>query len=319
MCGSPPRRKRSNPFTVSPNIRNSSIGEGLPGRALERGKPVWISDLSADKGFPRLGVGWACGLRSAVSFPVLSGASVVAVLEFFDTVIREPSEGISDMMRQIGSQLGRVIERQQAADALRAQTQELIAARDRAQAADRAKSAFLANMSHELRTPLNAVIGFSELMQMQTAGPLGERYIEYAGDIHRSGVHLKNVINDILDLSKSAVGALQLREADVSLPTIVRACQRSMLTLAEAGQVMLEIDIMADFPVLVADETRLQQAILNLLSNAVKFTPPGGKVTLTASVRADGAVLIEIRDSGIGMSTEDIAVAMEPFRRSTAL
>jgi signal transduction histidine kinase len=291
------------------------IGEGLPGRALDRGTPVWIGDLSEDKGFPRLGVGWACGLRSAVSFPVFSGARIVAVLEFFDTVIREPSESISDMMRQIGTQLGRVIERQQAADALRAQTVELTAARDRAQAADRAKSAFLANMSHELRTPLNAVIGFSELMQMQTAGPLSERYIEYAGDIHRSGVHLKNVINDILDLSKSAVGALQLREDEVSLPNIVRACQRSMLTLAEAGQVMLETTVASDFPPLLADETRLQQIILNLLSNGVKFTPPGGKVTLTASLQADGGVLVEVRDSGIGMSAEDIAVAMEPFRQ----
>lgn len=292
-----------------------AVGQGLPGRAYQSARPIWISDLAEDHNFPRLGVGLACGLRSAVAFPVLSGKTVVAVLEFFDTESRACSESLLDMLAQVGTQLGRVIERQEAEKALRIRAEELTKALDQAEAADRAKSAFLAAMSHELRTPLNAIIGFSEVMQHEIAGALNERYKEYAGDIHRSGIHLKNVINDILDLSKVVVGALTLREAPVALSSLVENCTRIISPMATTGQVTLTCTLAPDLPVLQADETRLQQTILNLLSNAVKFTHPLGEVGLDIAREHDGGVAIAITDTGIGMSQEDIVIALEPFRQ----
>ncbi|HXS06867.1 MAG TPA: GAF domain-containing sensor histidine kinase [Rhizomicrobium sp.] len=287
---------------------------GLPGRAQQAGKPMWIADLASDNNFPRLGVAQACGLRSAVAFPVLCGAEVVAVLEFFGTEPREPDPGMLDLMAQVGTQLGRVIERQRAEESLRAQTVALAKARDEAKDADRAKSSFLANMSHELRTPLNAIIGFSQMMQYEVAGPLNEKYRSYADDIQRSGIHLNDVVNGILDLSKIEVGALELRETPVFIPDITDACMRLVRPLADSAQVHLASEIAPDLPVLSADEIRLKQAVLNVLSNAVKFTTAGGRVTLGARVLGKELV-ITVADTGIGMRPEDVAVALQPFRQ----
>ncbi len=287
---------------------------GLPGRAQETGKPIWIDDLAADDNFPRSGIAQACGLRSAVAFPVLCGQDVVAVLEFFGNQPRKPDDAVLDLMAQIGTQLGRVIERQRAEESLRAQTVQLEKARDEAKDADRAKSAFLANMSHELRTPLNAIIGFAQMMQYEIAGPLNPKYREYADDIQRSGVHLKDVVNGILDLSKIEVGALELREAPVFVADLAEACHRIVLPLADAARVTLNLDIPPDLPVVLADEIRLKQAMLNILSNAVKFTAVGGSVGLTVKIRG-GDLAIVIADTGIGMSPEDVLIAMKPFRQ----
>jgi signal transduction histidine kinase len=289
---------------------------GLPGRAQEFGKPIWITDIATDANFPRFGVAQACGLRSAVAFPVLCGEEVVAVLEFFAQEPRPPDRSILDLMAQIGTQLGRVIERQRAEESLRAQTAQLAKARDEAKDADRAKSSFLANMSHELRTPLNAIIGFAQMMQYQIAGPLNEKYRDYADDIQRSGNHLKDVVNGILDLSKIEVGALELHEYPVRIDDIADVCRRLMTPLAEAAQVALLFEIAPGLPVLMADEVRLKQAVLNILSNAVKFTTSGGTVALSAGLEEDELVIaIAIADSGIGMRPEDVIIAVKPFRQ----
>ena len=287
---------------------------GLPGRAQQTGKPIWIADLALDTNFPRAGAAQACGLRSAVAFPVLCGDEVVAVLEFFGGEPRQPDNAVLDLMAQIGTQLGRVIERQRAEDALHAQTEALARARDEAKDADRAKSAFLANMSHELRTPLNAIIGFAQMMQYEIAGPLHAKYREYADDIQRSGVHLKDVVNGILDLSKIEVGALELRAGPVVLAELADDCRRLIAPLAESAQVRLSFDVRPGLPVVLADETRLKQAMLNILSNAVKFTSPGGDVSLCASAR-DSELVIAIADTGIGMAPQDVIIAMKPFRQ----
>ena len=236
------------------------------------------------------------------------------MLEFFAQEPRQPDHSILDLMAQIGTQLGRVIERQQAEESLRAQTAQLAKARDEAKDADRAKSSFLANMSHELRTPLNAIIGFAQMMQYQISGPLSEKYREYADDIQRSGNHLKDVVNGILDLSKIEVGALELHEHPVRIAEIAEVCRRLMAPLADASQVALVFDIAPDLPVLMADETRLKQAVLNILSNAVKFTTVGGCVTLSAYL-GGSELVIAIADTGIGMRPEDVLIAVKPFRQ----
>jgi len=180
--------------------------------------------------------------------------------------------------------------------------------------ANRAKSDFLAHVSHELRTPLNAIIGFSELIRDAVIGPLDARYREYGGDINESGRHLQNIINDILDISKIERGRLELHDDVVAIGETIATCHRIIEPMAAAAGVALTIEVPPVLPLIRSDQLRLQQILLNLMSNAVKFTPAGGRVIVTAAVEAEGAV-IAIRDTGIGMRQEDIAIALEPFRQ----
>ena len=180
--------------------------------------------------------------------------------------------------------------------------------------ASQAKSDFLANVSHELRTPLNAIIGFSEMIRDAVIGPVDARYREYGGDINEAGRHLQNIINDILDISKIEGGRLELREEIVSIGESVEACRRIIATMAQAAGVSLSINLPNSLPPIRSDQVRFQQILLNIMSNAVKFTPSGGRVSVSAAIGADGAV-VAVEDTGIGMKPEDIAVALEPFRQ----
>jgi PAS domain S-box-containing protein len=181
--------------------------------------------------------------------------------------------------------------------------------------ANRAKNDFLAHMSHELRTPLNAIIGFSEMIASALVGPLSARYRDYATDVQSSGQHLLAIINDILDLSKIEAGRLELQETTVVLAELIEACRRMVVERAEVAGVRLEIQPTDVF--LRADELRLKQVLLNLLSNAVKFTPKGGRVSVTTAITSAGEVAIAVSDTGIGMRTEDIPRALEPFGQVT--
>jgi len=190
----------------------------------------------------------------------------------------------------------------------------LLRARNHAETANRAKSEFLANMSHELRTPLNAIIGFSEIIQAETFGPVGNsKYLEYAVDIHKSGEHLLALINDILDLSKIEVGKVDLREEDVDVSRAIRSCLLLVKERAETTHVSLESEIAENLPPLYADERKLKQILINLLSNAIKFTPAGGKVAVRARSSLDDGYVLQVVDTGIGIAEEDIALALAPF------
>ncbi len=181
-------------------------------------------------------------------------------------------------------------------------------------ASSRAKSDFLAHMSHELRTPLNAVIGFSELMQREIFGPLGSpRYGEYVTDIHDSGVHLLEIINDILDLSKIEAGKVDLAEQNVDIAKAVQASVRLMRERADAAGLQMISEVSSSLPLVRADERMIRQILLNLLSNAIKFTPKGGTVTVDAGLMAGGEFEIAVKDTGIGIAAEDIPRVMEPF------
>jgi PAS domain S-box-containing protein len=191
----------------------------------------------------------------------------------------------------------------------------LIAAKEEAETASRTKSQFLAHMSHELRTPLNAVLGFSEVIRDAVVGPVEPRYRDYAGDIHKAGQHLLNLINDVLDLSKIEVGRLALHDDPVSLADVVATCLRLVSERAREGQLAITEDLPADLPPVRGDALRLKQVVLNVLSNAVKFTPAGGAVRITAARAPDGGITLAVIDTGIGMSAEDIPVALAPFRQ----
>jgi signal transduction histidine kinase len=187
-------------------------------------------------------------------------------------------------------------------------------ARREAEAANHAKSAFLANVSHELRTPLNAIIGFSEIIKNEMYGAVNiPQYAEYVRDIHESGRHLLNLINDILDFSKAEAGKLVLHETEVNLPAVISRCTRLVSELAQRCGVAIEVDTAENPPILFADERKTKQILLNLLSNAIKFTGEGGKVTTRVRVKEDGALALTVIDTGVGMTPEQIPLALSPF------
>ena len=202
----------------------------------------------------------------------------------------------------------------------RRQAEEAMSRALAAEEANRIKSEFLANMSHELRTPLNAIIGFSEMLDGKAFGPLGDpRNTEYIGDILSSGRQLLTVVNDILDLAKIEAGHMELHLEDVDPAEIARICRRQLAAQAETGGVDLRVDLV-DPPYLRADPKRLRQILLNLLSNAVKFTPPGGMVALSVEMEpgragAPGRIAMVVADTGVGMSPEQVKVALQPFRQ----
>ena len=191
---------------------------------------------------------------------------------------------------------------------------ELLEAMEQTELANRAKTEFLANMSHELRTPLNAIIGFAQIMSKESLGPIGSpAYRDYASDINTSAVHLLGIINEILDLSKIEAGKMELNEDEVDVSTIVEDVTRITLPRAMDSKLELENHAPAGLPQLRADKVKLKQALLNLLGNSVKFTPPGGRVTIPAEVAADRSVRFSVSDTGIGMTAEEIPLAVSRF------
>ncbi len=202
----------------------------------------------------------------------------------------------------------------QRANAELAQAQiQLLEAKEHAEKANHAKSEFLANMSHELRTPLNAVIGFSEMMKLEALGPVGSpTYLEYAKDIHESGVHLLRVINDMLDLSKIEAGRLELHPELFDVSTAIEHCVQLMRDRAAKANVSLSMEALRDLG-LVADERMIKQVLFNLISNAIKFTPAGGTIQLSAGVESTGELAISVADTGIGIAPADLPRVMEPF------
>ncbi|HVC56814.1 MAG TPA: ATP-binding protein [Stellaceae bacterium] len=200
-------------------------------------------------------------------------------------------------------------EREAAYEALRV-------AKEEAEAASRGKSSFLATMSHELRTPLNAIIGFSEMMQREVFGTLGdEHYRSYVADIHDSGTHLLKIINDILDLSKAEAGKLELHEEVFDLQATIRSVRQLMKDRIRNGGLSESLDLPAGLPLLRADERKTKQVLLNLIANAVKFTPAGGRIEITGHFDSESGLTLVVSDTGIGIAPGDLTRVLEPFEQ----
>ena len=186
--------------------------------------------------------------------------------------------------------------------------------RRRAEEANLAKSRFLATMSHELRTPLNAILGFSEIIKNEVLGPIGnEPYRDYVGDIHTSGQHLLNLINEILDLSRIEAGRYELNEEPVNLANVAEDCARLLQLKAKAKNITITEQYVRNLPRLWADDRAVRQIALNLLSNAIKFTQSGGEIAVKVGWMTGGGQFLSVRDNGPGIPPEEIPIVLSAF------
>jgi PAS domain S-box-containing protein len=193
---------------------------------------------------------------------------------------------------------------------------DLEAARGQAERASALKSEFLAKISHEIRTPLHAILGFAEVIMDERFGPLGnDRYKEYLKDIHASGAHVMSLVNDLLDLSKIEAGKHDFNFVALDANSIIQECVSLMQPQAAQERIIMRLSLFDKLPPIIADERSLRQIMLNLMSNAVKFNEPGGQVIVSTALNESGQAVIRVRDTGIGMSEDDLGAAMEPFRQ----
>jgi signal transduction histidine kinase len=201
-------------------------------------------------------------------------------------------------------------------DSAKQAEQELVAAKRQAEKAASAKSDFLAKINHEVRTPLNTIIGFSEVMMEERFGPIGnERYRQYLKDIHSSGGQLISLINDLIDLSKIEAGKLELTFAGIALNDLTQQCVAMMQAQANRERIIIRTSLSPKRPQVVADVRSVRQIVLNLLSNSIKLTGAGGQVIVSTALTDAGEVMLHVRDTGIGMSEQELATALEPFRQ----
>jgi signal transduction histidine kinase len=257
--------------------------------------------------------------------PIYRGNEIVGVFEVYDDV----TEFLRDINRGIAWQVALVVLTAGAVylvlsayvrhgDRLLQQEHErslaLVQSVARAEAASKAKSQFLSNMSHELRTPLNSVIGFAEILISEGFGPLGDkRYHEYAREIVDGGRSLLTIIEDTLDLSRIELGTAEISRRPVDAVALIEGVTRSLEPLITQSGIALSVEIDPKTPMVESDEPKLRKILVNLLSNAVKFTPAQGKVHIRVSGNPAGGLRFEIADTGIGLSSGDVAVALAPF------
>jgi signal transduction histidine kinase/DNA-binding response OmpR family regulator len=280
---------------LRPFPRIVAVGEGTAGIAFERGEQVLVED------YP----GWkyavpdalARGMKSVIAMPLLVQARPVGALTLsFTTPRRFEAEDLR-LLSLLAAQVAPALEAARLHDAVLQISSEL-------REASAAKSKFLANMSHELRTPLNAILGFAELLIDEPQGDYeADRRKQFLEQIYKSGKHLLDLINDILDLAKVEAGQMDLRRLAFSLRGVVRSAIDTVQPLAAAKKLSLIVEQTAD-TALFADQGKVSQMLLNLLSNAIKFTPEGGRITV-AVAELDNEVRLSVADTGIGITAAD--------------
>ncbi len=243
------------------------------------------------------------GAGPFVAIAIVGGAAILTLLTL---LVGRLSRLLSAAVRQAA------VERD-----LRDRLAATAAAADRTGELNRTKSQFFAQVTHELRTPLNAILGFSETIRQEMFGPVANpRYLEYAGLINDAGSHLLSLINDLLDEARIESGKMEIAPIRVSAPALARSALDLVEPLAEGRDIAVATIGLSSSPDLDVDPRVMKQVLVNLLANAIKYTPPGGRIELRFTAPDDGGLAIEIADTGIGMSAEDLRVAFEPFGRA---
>lgn len=317
-----------------------ALGIGIPGQAAREKRRIIVKDIPEDTLFRvKDGLGEYVP-KSICNFPLmlqdrLLGVLVLASLrdysdekiEFVDTMSRQLSIAMSNLesyqtvqrqaeeLQRQGEELAMQNEELSSqADELRAQQHALEEKNREVERANRAKSEFLANMSHELRTPLNSIIGFSEVLEDLKFGQLNETQRKYIHNINTSGMHLLQLINDVLDLSKVEAGKMSLHYEDFQISAALHDIETAMRNELGKKNISFDMEIDEGLASLNADKQKVRQIMLNLLSNAVKFTQEGGKIKVCAT-GVDGALQISVTDTGIGIRPEDIKRIFTRFQQ----
>lgn len=300
-------------FELFSRTTSFARGEGLPGRIWATASPFWISDILEDKNFPRAAVAAQAGLHGAFGFPILAGREVIGTVEFFNQEIRQPQPEVLEMMVSIGEQIGLFHERKRTEGELAKLLLRERSARAEAEQANRLKDEFLATVSHELRTPLNAVMGWSRMLR---SGRLDAESREHAIEvIERNALAQKQIIEDILDVSRVITGKLKLNLSPVDLTVVLDAALDAVRPALEAKEIKIVKDVDPKVRIVVGDGDRLQQVIWNLLSNAAKFTPNNGRVELSLK-QTNGNIQIQVSDTGPGIDPDFLPYVFERFRQA---
>ncbi|MBD2183883.1 hybrid sensor histidine kinase/response regulator [Aerosakkonema funiforme] len=309
--------------------RGVPYGQGLLWEVVETGKPIFVEDYYKH---PKALAGFrhpAIGQLGIFPIPAADG-TIIGVLTLESRSLQKLQEAPQqDMLMAACRTLGVAIERAQAEERLRQINEDL-------ERASQMKSEFLASMSHELRTPLNSILGFSDLLMRQSAGSLSDRQIGYVQTIEKSGQHLLQLINDILDLSKIEAGKTELYPQPISIQYLCTECLKMIQPRADKKRLALSLEIDYRLNKANLDERRVSQILINLLSNAVKFTPEGGQIKLASKLaygsdlakeyRPDRSPInpttpylcLEVKDSGIGIAREKWHLLFRPFQQVDA-
>ncbi len=283
------------------------LDETLVGRAARQRHPIAVPDLDTVRLDPHTQILYDAGWRSLAAVPMLREGEVIGSLIVRRKRTGHFSEDTLDLLETFASQSALALLNARLFRELEEQSVEL-------ELASRHKSEFLASMSHELRTPLNAVLGFSEVLLEQMFGEINERQEEYLRDIHGSGQHLLELLNEILDLSKVEAGRMELDYSSFDLRTLLELATSMLRERASLHGIDLRVETEEDVGEVYSDELRLKQVLLNLVTNAVKFTGDGGAVLVQAE-RQGPEVLISVTDTGIGVPEADRERIFESFQQ----
>ncbi len=287
-------------------IRTDYTGSAT-GRAFVERRTVHIPDVDDDPTYTYREARELGHFRTLLSVPLLQDDRAIGVIALWRTVARPFAAEQIGLIETFADQAVIAMQNARLFQEIQQKSREL-------EAANRHKSEFLANMSHELRTPLNAVNGFSEVLLQGMFGDVNPKQREYLEDILSSGKHLLSLINDILDLSKIEAGRMELDLTTFSLASALDSGLTIVRERASRHGIRLDAVVPDGLPPVEADERKVKQILYNLLSNAVKFTPDGGKVEVRVR-REDDDVLVEVRDTGIGIAAEDQARVFEEFQQ----